>query len=563
MKILRCAIYTRKSSDEGLDQDFNSLDAQREACAAFVASQKHEGWTELPDCYDDGGYSGGNMERPGLKNLLHDIQAKRVDVIVVYKVDRLTRSLADFAKIVEVFDAQGISFVAVTQQFNTTTSMGRLTLNVLLSFAQFEREIAGERIRDKFKASREKGMWMGGGVPLGYEVQDRALVINPTEANKVHLIFDRYLDLRSVNPLAAELEARGIKSHRRTTKDGRWTGGKPLSRGNLYTILRNPVYIGQVVHKGNTYPGLHDPIIDQDIWDKVQVVLTTNRAHNGEHLRSRNPSLLRGLVFDSAGERLLPSHTNKNGVRYRYYISKSYVSGRPSNDQREKRWRIPASELDGAVVQAIYNLLSGQSELPALLGLGQCVPGETAAALLLAKYLAEDLTSEDARQSRSTITRLLNKISIVDETVSISISLNELRDVLGVRCEEGKQESHTIVLPIRITKRGVEKKLIVGAGKESGPNKDQILIKGIARAFKWFEDLKSGEVRNLTELAKRDGVDVSYLRSHLPLAPLAPSIISEILSGRQPPDLTLKRLLYEIDLPITWLDQEQHLGFSG
>lgn len=273
--------------------------------------------------------------------------------------------------------------------------------------------------------------------------------------------------------------------------------------------LRNPVYIGQVVHKGNTYPGLHAPIIDQETWDKVQAVLATNRVYNGEQLRSRNPSLLRGVLFDSAGERLLPSHTNKNGVRYRYYISKSYVNGRPSNGQRENRWRIPASELDGAVVQAIYNLLSGQGELTALLDLGQCLPGETAAALALAKSLADSLKSTDVRQARSTLKPLLNKISIADETVSISISLNELRDVLGVCCEEGKQESHTIVLPLRITKRGVEQKLIVGAEKESGPNKDQILIKGIARANKWFEDLKPGEVRDLTELAKRDEVDAS------------------------------------------------------
>ncbi|MEE9590125.1 MAG: recombinase family protein, partial [Hyphomicrobiaceae bacterium] len=254
MKKIRCAIYTRKSSDEGLEQDFNSLDAQREACAAYVASQKHEGWVEIPDRYDDGGFSGGNMERPGLKQLMSDIRAKRVDVIVVYKVDRLTRSLADFAKIVEILDAQGISFVAVTQQFNTTTSMGRLTLNVLLSFAQFEREIAGERIRDKIKASRQKGMWMGGGVPLGYDVQNRALVINETEAAKVRMIYERYLQLRSVHPLATELEEKWIYSHRRTTQDGRMIGGRPLTRGNLYMILRNPVYVGLVVHKGTTYP---------------------------------------------------------------------------------------------------------------------------------------------------------------------------------------------------------------------------------------------------------------------------------------------------------------------
>jgi len=303
-KIARCAIYTRKSSDEGLDQDFNSLDAQREACAAYIASQKHEGWRALPDRYDDGGFSGGNLDRPGQLRLLSDIKARRVDVIVVYRVDRLTRSLADFAKIVEVLDAQGVSFVAVTQQFNTTTSMGRLTLNVLLSFAQFEREIAGERIRDKIAASKAKGMWMGGNVPLGYDTRDRSLVINPDEATKVCLIFARYLELQSVHLLADELRTKGIRSHRRMTQDGRLIGGHPISRGHLYVLLRNPIYIGRVVHKGASYPGLQEPIIDQSLWDRVQALLDGNRVLDRRKVRSRMPSPLAGLVFDSAGERL-------------------------------------------------------------------------------------------------------------------------------------------------------------------------------------------------------------------------------------------------------------------
>ena len=333
-KHFRCAIYTRKSSEEGLEQDFNSLDAQREACAAYIKSQKHEGWTELPARYDDGGFSGGNMQRPGLVRLLDDIRAKRVDVIVVYKVDRLTRSLADFAKIVEVLDAQGVSFVAVTQQFNTTTSMGRLTLNVLLSFAQFEREIAGERIRDKIKASRGKGMWMGGSVPLGYEVKDRALVINKTEAKKVRLIFKRYVELGSVDALAEELNKKKILSHRRVTQDGKTISGKPITRGNLYMILQNPTYLGMVVHKGTTYQGLHRPIVDREVWNRVQDQLARNRVNHRKQTRARVPSLLTGLVFDEAVERLTPSHSNRGGLRYRYYISKSLVRGRPARMSR-------------------------------------------------------------------------------------------------------------------------------------------------------------------------------------------------------------------------------------
>ena len=305
---LRCAIYTRKSSEEGLQQAFNSLDAQREACAAFVFSQKHEGWAVLPTLYDDGGFSGGTMDRPALQRLLDDIRASVVDVVVVYKIDRLTRSLFDFAKIVEAFDARGVSFVSITQQFNTTTSMGRLTLNVLLSFAQFEREVAGERIRDKIAASKKKGMWMGGLPSLGYDVQNQKLVVNEGEAGTVVHIFRRYVELRSVRVLQAELDAAGIRSKRRILADGTPFGGRKLSRGALYLMLQNRIYRGEITHRGNAYPAEHQPIVDEVLWDQVQAILAENRVDRATGMDAKQPSLLAGLIFDESGERLTPSH---------------------------------------------------------------------------------------------------------------------------------------------------------------------------------------------------------------------------------------------------------------
>src|SRR5215472_12046899 len=310
---VRCAIYTRKSSEEGLEQEFNSLQAQREACEAFINSQRHEGWGCLPACYDDGGFSGATMDRPALQRLLADIIAGRVDTVVVYKIDRLTRSLTDFAKIVEILDARGASFVSVTQQFNTTTSMGRLTLNVLLSFAQFEREVIGERIRDKIAASKRKGMWMGGVPPLGYRVEDRKLVIIDSEAETVRALFLRYAELGSVRLLKNDLDARGINSKAWTNASGRITGGKPFSRGALYLILQNRTYLGEIVHNGRSHPSGHTPIIDQPLWDTVQAQLAANTAERTSGTRIRQPSLLTGMLFDCSGNAMTPTHAVKKG----------------------------------------------------------------------------------------------------------------------------------------------------------------------------------------------------------------------------------------------------------
>lgn len=323
---LPCAIYTRKSSEEGLEQDFNSLHAQREACEAFIQSQKAEGWKALPDQYDDGGFSGGNMERPALKRLMADIAAGKVRIVVVYNVDRLTRSLADFAKLVEQFDAKGVSFVSVTQQFNTTSSMGRLTLNVLLSFAQFEREVTGERIRDKIAASKKKGMWMGGFVPIGYRSQERTLIIDDAQAERIRTVFRRYLQLGSVKALNAELDHMGWVTPASEGMDQRATGGKRFSRGHLYRILSNPIYLGRIAHKGQVYPGNHPAIIDQELWNQVQARLSENRQTTSRRAHARSPSLLAGLVFDAvSGEHLTPTHAAKGSKRYRYYVSHSLV----------------------------------------------------------------------------------------------------------------------------------------------------------------------------------------------------------------------------------------------
>jgi DNA invertase Pin-like site-specific DNA recombinase len=341
---LRCAVYTRKSTEEGLDMEFNSLDAQREACEAYVASQKAEGWLLVLDHYDDGGFSGGTLERPALQRLIADIETRRVDVVVVYKIDRLSRSLMDFAKLVEVFDRNNVTFVSVTQSFNTTTSMGRLTLNILLSFAQFEREVIGERIRDKFAASRKKGMWMGGWAPLGYDIKDRKLVVNEAEAATVRMLFQRFLRVGSMTKLVVALRAEG-----RTTK-----GGKPIDKGYVYRILNNRVYLGDAVHKGVAYPGEHQAIIDRTLWDRVHTVLSESPRKRAANTRAQTPSLLKGLIFGPTGRAMTPAHTRKGGKLYRYYVSTDVLK---RDAEACTVRRVPAAEIESAVIDQLRGLL--------------------------------------------------------------------------------------------------------------------------------------------------------------------------------------------------------------
>lgn len=341
---LRCAVYTRKSSEEGLDMEFNSLDAQREACEAYVASQRAEGWVLVPDRYDDGGISGGTLERPALRRLLKDIESGLVDVVVVYKIDRLSRSLTDFSKLVEIFEANDVTFVSITQSFNTTTSMGRLTLNILLSFAQFEREVIGERIRDKFAASRRKGMWMGGNVPLGYRAESRKLIIQDDEAATVRMIFERFLSVGSATTLARTLNAEGVTSR----------GGRPIDKGYLYKLLSNRVYIGEAVHKGTSYPGEHRAIINRDLWDKVRSIIAEDPRKRAGHCRRQTPALLRGLIFAPNGYAMTPAHTRKKGRLYRYYVTTSVQKLGPETCLVR---RLPAAEIETAVIDQVRKML--------------------------------------------------------------------------------------------------------------------------------------------------------------------------------------------------------------
>ena len=362
---LICAIYTRKSTEEGLDQNFNSLDAQRDACENYIASQKSEGWLMARERYDDGGFSGGNMERPGLKKLLEDVRSGMVDIIVVYKIDRLSRSLADFAKLVEIFDEHKVTFVSVTQAFNTTTSMGRLTLNILLSFAQFERELAGERVRDKIAASRQRGIWMGGMPPLGYDVSDRKLIPNPEEAKVVREMFTRFAAMPSMATLVRDLRARGVTSKSWTTGKGIERQGKLITKGYVYKVFKNPVYIGMAAYKGQQYPGEHSAIIDQEVWDTVQELLKAGDKHvkGGCGVReTKAPSMLRGLIFSPEGRAFTPGWTSKGPKQYRYYINTDAIKlGKESCEIR----RVPAGEIEGVVVEQLRGVLRAPEILAA------------------------------------------------------------------------------------------------------------------------------------------------------------------------------------------------------
>ncbi|HEU5048588.1 MAG TPA: recombinase family protein [Rickettsiales bacterium] len=534
LAVKNCAIYTRKSSEEGLEQDFNSLHAQREACEAYIKSQKHEGWQVIKTHYDDGGFSGGNMERPALQQLLQDISEGKIDIVVVYKVDRLTRSLADFAKIIETFDKRNVSFVSVTQQFNTTSSMGRLTLNVLLSFAQFEREVTGERIRDKIAASKKKGMWMGGLAPLGYDVVHKKLVINPQEAETIRYIFTRYLELGCVRILQEEIAEKGIRSKPR--EKGRKYGKSILSRGTLYNMLSNPLYIGQVRHKGVTYPGQHEAIIDLALWDQVQNVLNNNAVKSGSN-RKTEASLLIGKLFDESGELLTPSHANKKGKRYRYYVSKHLTTGMSNNNK--VGWRLPAQEIEQAVMRVIKSILADKAAIAnALIGAG--IEGSQVSSVLEAIGKLES-------NNHNT---LLQRAELHQSEISVTILLPATA-----------QRLVTIIrsVPMQMKRRGHEMRLVIGA-EQFATNHDPILIKTIAQAYSWFNQLISGEATSIAAIAKEKNVSEGYIGNILPLAFLAPDIVEIIIAGKQPTDLSADALVKTIKLPVAWEAQRNILG---
>jgi site-specific DNA recombinase len=543
-KQIRCAIYTRKSTEEGLEQEFNSLDAQREACAAYVMSQRHEGWTLLPATYDDGGFSGGNMERPGLKQLLADVALGKIDVIVVYKVDRLTRSLPDFSKIVEVLEKTDTSFVSVTQAFNTTTSMGRLMLNVLLSFAQFEREVTGERIRDKIAVSKRKGMWMGGPVPLGYVVVDRKLVPQPQEAATVQLIFELYCSLRSVRLLVNELARRRITTKQRIDREGRTHGGIPFGIGPLTHLLRNPVYIGQVRHKDERYPGEHPAIIDRALWDEAQAIIS-GRAPAYPRSRLSDPSLLVGRLSDGEGRPMTPSHGTKGTRRYRYYITRT-----DQNAGRES-WRVPAATIDAAVLSGLQHWLSNSEVIASALLDGLIDPTVLARAKVLAEGV-EDMTNE---QRRSFFEETCTRVSLSTDRIDISVSRNGLLKQLGSRPDDDDR-TVMITIPARLTRRGCEARLAYPANDQRAPTRiEPGLVKLIAEAEQAYAILTGSDPTPKGSLRDHH-VRVSRLKF------LAPDIVSAILEGRQPASLNRQHLIRAATIPLDWGEQRRVFGLG-
>ena len=560
MNRLRCAIYTRKSTEEGLDQEFNSLDAQRASCEAYILSQAGEGWTALKRRYDDGGISGGTMDRPALQRLLSDVEAGKVDAVVVYKVDRLTRALTDFAKIVDVFDAKGVSFVSVTQQFNTTTSMGRLTLNVLLSFAQFEREVTAERIRDKIAASKKKGMWMGGLSPLGYDAVDKKLVINDTEAETVRTLFGLYLKHTTAHLVKQEADRQGLRTKIRKPNNGQRRGGESFTRGHLYKLLSNPIYVGEVAHKGMRYPGEHKAIIDRETWDAVQVLLASNAVARRCRSYAKEPSLLAGLLFDEDGIRMIPSHANKAGRRYRYYLSATFKEG--SADAVDG-WRLPARAIEDVVVNGVCMLLRDKLRLIEALSL---IGIRLKSMLSEAAHLGDRILKVGPAEQRRFLLDVVTRIEVRQECIRIILRADALREMIG-QGEPNKAHEHDegdfkLDISVSFKRRGIEMKLVVTGDQGPASIPDPKLISAIATGHGWFAQLKKGEARSVGDLVERHGVDQGDVSRLVPLAFLAPDIVEAILEGRQPVELTAARLKRMTNLPVSWAEQRRYLGFA-
>jgi site-specific DNA recombinase len=500
VKTIRCALYTRKSSEEGLDQSFNSLHAQREACESYVASQRHEGWQAISTHYDDGGFSGGNMDRPGLVHLMEDIAAHRIDTVVVYKVDRLTRSLADFAKIVEAFDAQGVSFVSVTQQFNTTSSMGRLTLNILLSFAQFEREVTGERIRDKIAASKKKGMWMGGVLPLGYDHRDRQLVVNPEEARLVKEIFTQYLRLGNVFDLKQYLDQKGLRSKVRITTIGKKRGGELFGRGALYHLLANPIYVGEISHRKQVHPGKHEAILDRTLWDEVQAKLKSNRQSLTTRTNAQSSSMLAGLLFDANGIPYTPQHSVKKGRRHRYYTSRATL--RRAKNQPPIT-RISATEIEKLVVNRIMRFLESPQELSSLPG-GDSNIASLRKVINVAALKAAQLEDAPNAELEQFVRGLVERVVVRQTEIDIQLDRGSLDLVLLGNASKGNSgESIVICAGIESMRRGDSLRLVMDSEQTNDSVSSE--VKDMARARQWLILVLDGECANYEDLARRTG----------------------------------------------------------
>src|SRR5450755_33677 len=554
----RCAVYTRKSSEEGLEQDFNSLHAQREAAEAYIVSQAGEGWRLIKTAYDDGGISGGTMERPALQRLLSDIKNGRLDVVVVYKIDRLTRSIADFAKMVEIFDAQQVSFVSITQQFSTTTSMGRLTLNVLLSFAQFEREVTGERIRDKIAASKKKGIWMGGYCPLGYDVQDRQLVVVPEEAKLVRHLYSRYLELKSVRLLKQNLDRRGMVSKVRVSKNGIRSGGRSFSRGALYELLANPIYLGEIRHKKLRHPGQHQAIVDRQVWDEVQKHLRGQAARDGSAKSKPAGNFLAGRLFDENGEALRTTGAKgRHGGHYRYYVSRELVTAGRSLVDAGKGWRLAAGELEKTVIVSVRAILNDQAAIATTM---QEAGTSTAEVHTLLTAAANRALPQSASEASPSLAELVGRVDLRKDGMEITI---DLRALLPPESALGSSPylTFTRFIPLQMKRRGVAMRLLIG-GAVSTRKVDPTLLRAIARGRKWFQELVSGTAVFTREIAAREGVNERYVRRLIPLAFLSPQIVEAITEGRQPVSLTGEALSRGIHLPNEWERQNIALGFE-
>jgi site-specific DNA recombinase len=550
----RCAIYTRKSSEEGLEQNFNSLHAQRQACEAYVKSQAGEGWRLVKTGFDDGGFSGATMDRPALKALLDHVKEKRIDVVVVYKVDRLTRSLADFAKIVEIFDAEGVSFVAVTQQFNTTTSMGRLTLNVLLSFAQFEREVTGERIRDKIAASKQKGMWMGGSVPLGYDLSDHRLDVNAAEAETVRLIFQLYLELKTLRRVRDELDRKSIVSKQWVSKGGVRHGGFRFHRGALYHLLANPIYVGEIRHKKVTYPGQHEPIVERATWQRVQEMLNAKAAHPRGGTVSRTTGLLMGRLFDENGEPLYSCWAKKGELRYRYFVSRKLVKG--SNMPDDRGWRLPAGRTEEAVTAASLQMLSDRGALASTLKTRGLSASELKQAVETIDDKVRSFRQIETMEEAETV---IERVDLKRDGMQIALNLASMLrpDQLPYGRENLRM---TRLVPMQLQRRGVETRMVIPGEGVTAARTDPALLRALVRGYQWFGELASGRAASTKQIADREGLSDSYVRHVVPLGLLAPAIVESICAGRQSVSLTAERLKDHANLPIEWDAQQQLLS---
>ncbi len=545
---VRCAIYTRKSSEEGLDQEFNSLDAQYEFCAAYISSQRHEGWKLVPERFDDGGLSGGNLERPALKRLMAEIDAGRIGMIVVYKIDRLTRSLADFVRLVERLDARGASFVSVTQAFNTATSMGRLTLNVLLSFAQFEREVTAERIRDKIAASKKKGLWMGGTLPLGYDrhpdPQRRELVVNQAGAEIVRALFRLYAEHANLRLVEREAHRLGLRSKASPTKVKSPQSSGVFTRGQLHYLLTNPVYIGRIRHKDRDYPGLHPAIIETALWDEVQAKLIAASARpRGRSATTTEARALTGKLRDETGDILTPTHTTRRGRRFFYYVSHRLIS----RGTDPTGWRLPAPALEAAIRALVVTNLRVAMDGHRLIVL----PDATAANSIAdrAKVLLQHIEAEPAR-----FAELIDNVSLGRDQVEIHLTARKIATALGVAADDLDPDLLRFTRPFCLRRRGAETRIVAG---DLVPAPDPVLIRVLAEARSWAKALRSGT--SLTDLASRAGHSEPYLRARLSLAFLSPRLQAAILDGRHRPDLSVARLIRD-GIPSDWTEQERCFG---